>query len=80
MLTPGKVERYTIQLGTLAHAFLPGHRIRVEISSSAYPLFNPNQNTGNPIATDTQWRTARQAIFHDVAHPSALILSVVGEQ
>lgn len=80
LLTPGKVERYAIQLGTLAHAFLPGHRIRVEISSSAYPLFNPNQNTGNPIATDTQWRTARQAIFHDVAHPSALILSVVGEQ
>lgn len=76
LLTPGKVERYTISLGDLAHAFLPGHRLRIEISSSAYPMFNPNQNTGNPIATDTEWRKATQRIFHDAAHPSALVLSV----
>lgn len=76
LLTPGKVERYTIDLGDFSHAFLPGHQIRVEISSSAFPMFNPNQNTGNPIATDTQWRNATQRIFHDVAHPSALVLTV----
>jgi len=79
LLTPGKIEGYTIQIGTLAHAFLPGHRIRVEISSSAYPMFNPNQNTGNPIATDTQWQTATQRIFHDAEHPSALVLPVVAD-
>ena len=39
-------------------------------------MFNPNQNTGNPIATDTEWRKATQRIFHDAAHPSALVLSV----
>jgi uncharacterized protein len=76
LLTPGKVERYEIDLGSIGHRFLPGHSIRVEISSSAAPFFNPNQNTGNPIATDTQWRVANQTVFHDAARPSALILPV----
>jgi len=76
LLTPGKVERYRINLGAIGHAFLPGHRIRVEISSSAFPMFNPNQNTGNPIATDVEWNSANQTIFHGGARPSALILPV----
>jgi len=77
LLTPGKVEKYHIDLGHLAHAFTPGHRIRVEISSSAAPMYNPNQNTGNPVATDTEWRTAHQTIYHDAQRPSALVLPVV---
>lgn len=77
LLTPGKPELYRISLGEIGHAFLPGHRIRIEISSSASPMFNPNQNTGNPIATDVEWKTANQKILHDKAHPSALVLSVV---
>jgi putative CocE/NonD family hydrolase len=77
LLTPGKPELFRISLGEIGHAFLPGHRIRIEISSSASPMFNPNQNTGNPIATDTEWKTANQKILHDKAHPSALVLPVV---
>lgn len=77
LLTPGKVELYRIELGHIAHSFEPGHRIRVEISSSAAPMYNPNQNTGNPVATDTQWRTAHQTIYHDALRPSALVLPVV---
>ncbi len=77
LLTPGQVEKYHIDLGHMAHSFEPGHRVRVEISSSASPLFNPNQNTGNPVATDTQWRTANQTIYHDSRHSSALVLPVV---
>lgn len=76
LLTPGKVEKYHIDLGHIAHSFEPGHRIRVEISSSAAPTYNPNQNTGNPVATDTEWRTARQALYHDSMRPSALVLPV----
>jgi uncharacterized protein len=76
LLTPGKVEFYRIDLGVFGHRFLPGHRIRIEISSSAAPIFNPNQNTGNPIATDTEWRIAHQSIFHDAQRPSALALPV----
>ncbi len=77
LLTPGKVEKYHIDLGHIAHSFEPGHRIRVEISSSAAPRYNPNQNTGNPVATDVEWRTARQTIYHDVSRPSALIIPVL---
>lgn len=77
LLTPGKPELFHIALGEIGHAFLPGHRIRIEISSSASPMFNPNQNTGNPIATDTEWKIANQKILHDKAHPSALVLPVV---
>lgn len=77
LLTPGKVEKYQIDLGHIAHSFEPGHRIRLEVSSSAAPMYNPNQNTGNPVATDTEWRTAHQTICHDVKHPSALVLPVV---
>lgn len=77
LLTPNKVERYHIDLGHIGHAFEPGHRIRVEISSSSAPMYNPNQNTGNPVATDTEWRTAHQVIYHDAKHGSALVLPVV---
>jgi hypothetical protein len=76
LLTPGKIEKYTILLRDVGHTFLAGHRLRLEVTSSAFPLVNPNQNTGNPIATDTEWRIAKQTIYHDQDHPSALILPV----
>ncbi len=80
LLTPGKPETFTIELYDIAHRFLPGHRIRVEISSSAAPHYNPNQNTGNPVATDTEWKVARQTIYHDKSRASAIILPVVGKK
>jgi len=77
LLTPNQVERYRIEISDLAHAFEPGHRIRLEVTSSAAPFFNPNQNTGNPIATDTVWRVAEQSVYHDRLRPSRIILPVV---
>lgn len=77
LLTPGKVETFPIELFDIAHQFKPGHRIRLEVSSSAAPYYNPNQNTGNPVATDTVWRVARQVIHHDKARPSAITLPVM---
>lgn len=77
LLTPGKVEEYAIELFDIGHRFLPGHRIRVEISSSASPYIAPNHNTGLPVATDTTWRVARQTIFHDRTRPSRVELPVV---
>jgi putative CocE/NonD family hydrolase len=76
LLTPGQVEKYRIDLGHIAHEFQIGHCVRLEISSSAAPLYNPNQNTGNPVATDREWRVAHQIIYHDEQHPSALVLPV----
>jgi putative CocE/NonD family hydrolase len=77
LLTPGKPELFRIELGAISHQFQPGHRIRVEISSSSSPMFNPNQNTGNPIATDTEWKIAHQQILRGKAQPSALVLPIV---
>jgi len=77
LLEPGAIERYAIELDHFGHKFLPGHRIGHQITSSAYPVFSVNTNTGNPIATDTESRIAAQTIYHDEAHPSALILPVM---
>jgi putative CocE/NonD family hydrolase len=77
LLTPGKVESYRIELFDIAHTFEPGHRIRVEISSSAAPAYNPNQNTGNAVATDTEWKVAHQTIYHSRPLSSSITLPVI---
>ncbi len=77
LLEAGKVEKYRILLRDMAHTFLPGHRIRIEISSSAFPFVAPNQNTGNPIATDTEWKLAHQAIYHSGKYPSNVALPLM---
>jgi len=76
LLEPGEVARYEIDLGHIAHSFQPGHRIRIDLTSSAYPHIAPNQNTGNPVATDTEWNTANQIIFHSREYPSRIVLPV----
>ena len=76
LLTPGKVEKYIIDLLEIGHQFSKGNRIRIEISSSSHPMYAPNQNTGNPVATDIEWNIAHQTIHHDKQYPSALVLSV----
>jgi putative CocE/NonD family hydrolase len=77
LVTPGAVEEYRIRIGDVGHAFLPGHRIRIEVTSSAAPWINPNQNTGNPVATDTDWKVAQQTIYHDRARPSRVVLPMM---
>jgi predicted acyl esterase len=77
LLEPGKIEKYRIELYDMGHVFLPGHSIRLEISSSAYPILHPNPNTGNPIATDTQQQIAHQTIYHDTEHQSSVLLPVI---
>ena len=76
-LTPGEVSRFTIDLWATSHVFLPGHRIRVEISSSNFPRFDRNLNTGEDQATGTRWQTARQTVFHDPRYPSHVLLPVI---
>ena len=76
-LEPGRVERYEIDLMVTGNTFLAGHRIRVEISSSNFPRFDRNPNTGAPLGADANVRRARQTVLHDAAHPSHIILPVV---
>lgn len=77
LVEPDAVEKYTIKLWDLGHTFLPGHQVRIHVTSSRYPLVNPNQNTGNPVATDVQWRTARQTIYLGGARASRVLLPVL---
>ena len=76
-LTPGEVSPLTIDLWATSHVFLPGHRIRVEISSSNFPRFDRNLNTGEDQATGTRWQAARQTVFHDARYPSHIMLPVI---
>ena len=77
LLTPGEVVRYTIDLWATSHVFGPGHRIRVEISSSNFPRFDRNLNTGEDQATGRRWEPARQTVFHDRRYPSHVVLPVI---
>jgi putative CocE/NonD family hydrolase len=76
-LTPGAVTTFTIDLWATSHVFLPGHRARLEISSSNFPRFDRNLNTGEDQATSTRRQTARQTIFHDRRRPSHITLPVI---
>ena len=69
--------RYRIELFDVGHTFLPGHRIRLEVSSSAYPAVAPNANTGHPVATDTESRVARQQVHHGSGAASHIDLPVM---
>ena len=73
------VYELTLNLWATANVFLPGHRIRLEVSSSNFPRFNRNSNTGGEIARETadQYKPATNRIFHDVRHPSHLILPII---
>lgn len=77
LLEPGAVERFTISLWNIGHTVLPGHRLRLHVTSSAFPYVNPNQNTGNPVASDVEWRSAKQTIYHESGRASHVILPVL---
>jgi uncharacterized protein len=76
-ITPGKVYEYKIDLWSTSNVFLKGHKIRLEVSSSNFPRFDRNLNTGKDDATDGEMVKATNTVLHDAQHPSALILPVV---
>ncbi len=77
LLTPGEVYHFRIDLWATSHVFFAGHRLRLEISSSNFPRFDRNLNTGEDPATSSQMRTAEQTIFHDARHPSHIVLPLI---
>jgi len=77
LLTPGAIEEYVIDLGATSNVFLKGHRLRVEISSSNFPRFDRNPNTGYPVANEAEMRTAAQTIYHDARYPSYILLPII---
>jgi putative CocE/NonD family hydrolase len=77
LLTPGEPTEIMIDLGATSNLFRTGHRIRLEVSSSNFPRFDRNPNTGGVFGEDAGVRKAEQTILHDAAHPSRLTLPVV---
>jgi putative CocE/NonD family hydrolase len=78
-IVPGQIYEYKIDLWATSNVFLKGHRIRVEVSSSNFPRFDRNLNTGKDGSTDAEMVKATNTIYHDAAHPSALVLPVVAK-
>jgi putative CocE/NonD family hydrolase len=76
LINPGKVYEYTVDLWSTSHIFRKGHMIQVEISSSNFPKFDRNPNTGNRFGEDAELRTATQTIYHNHRYPSHIILPV----
>jgi len=77
LITPDRVYEYTIDLWATSHIFKPGHRMRLEVSSSNFPRYDRNQNTGHDFGVDCEVRTAKQTIFHDSRYSSHLVLPVI---
>ena len=79
-VVPGKVYKYVIDLWATANVFKAGHRVRLYLSSSNFPRFNRNLNTGEDIMMSTRSVRAHQTIYHDREHSSALILPLVPQR
>jgi len=77
LLKPGETYKFNIDLWATSNVFRRGHRLRLEISSSNFPRFDRNTNTGDDSAHSRKFVVAQNAIVHDGGHPSALILPIV---
>lgn len=77
LIEPGKVYAYNIDLWNTCQMFLKEHRIRVEVSSSAFPKYDRNLNTGDVLGKTTRMQVAEQRIYHDEQHASYILLPLV---
>ncbi len=77
MMEAGKPYQFTLDLWATSNVFLPGHRIRLEISSSHFPEFDRNLNTGEAFGEGTQGVTAQQTVFHQEDRASYVLLPVI---
>ena len=76
-MEPGQVYRFEIDLWATSNLFRTGHRIRVDISSSNFPRFDRNPNTGHAFGEDAELRKATQTIHHSREYPSQITLPVI---
>lgn len=74
---PGRVYEYSISLWETSIVFKAGHRIRLEVSSSNFPRYARNQNTGLPLGSSAEMKKAQQTVYHDAERPSRLILPII---
>ncbi len=77
LMIPGEIYSLHIDLAPVLNVFQEGHRIRLDIRSAAFPLYDRNPNTGHTIGEDTEMQPATQTIYHSKQYPSCLLLPVV---
>jgi uncharacterized protein len=76
-ITPNRPYEYEIDLWSTCHVFKAGHRVRVQVTSSNFPRWDRNLNTGEPPAAATTMQVAHQTVFHERDRPSRIILPVL---
>ena len=76
-VAPGEVIEYDIDMWATSNVFRSGHRIRLEISSSNFPRFDRNPNTGGEISSERRMIPALQTVYHDTVRPSHLTVSII---
>jgi len=76
-ITPGEVNEYVIDLASVSILFKKGHRIRLDVTSSNFPRFDRNMNTGNPFGEDAEGTVANQTVYHDDTYTSHVELPVI---
>ena len=79
LIEPNEVYEYTIDLWATGITFLAGHRLRVEVTSSSFPRWERNLNTGESNVHSSNTQVAHQRVFHDPERPSRVTLTVVDE-
>src|SRR5262249_46115870 len=77
LINPGEVYKLNIDLWATSNVFRKGHTLRLEVSSSNFPRFNRNLNTGEDTMLGQRYVSATNSIYHDAQHPSALTLPIV---
>ena len=77
LLEKDKIYQYSIVIWPTSNLFLAGHQIRLEVSSSNYPQYDRNPNSGHAFGKDREMLRADQTIYHDEEHPSVLILPLM---
>ena len=77
LLEPNEPDEFAIELCPVCHVFRAKHRLRLDISSSNFPRFSRNLNTGEDVATGTRMLVAQQTVLHSGAYPSRVVLPVV---
>ena len=77
LLKPGQPYEFTIEMYPTSLVFKQGHRVRLDISSSNFPRFDINPNTGEALNDNRRWRVASNTVYRDSQHPSRIILPVI---
>jgi putative CocE/NonD family hydrolase len=77
LLTPGQPAEFRIEMYPTSLVFRKGHRIRLDISSSNFPRFDVNPNTGEPLNGHRRTQVAENTVFHDPARPSHIVLPII---